>query len=100
MSDKCTKADLIEALYSSLDPDSKTTRKEVHFLIGGIFEEISKAMLGGKAVELRGVGTFEVKLKKGRSRARNPKAGETVEVKDHGVARFRPGRELKGRHGN
>jgi integration host factor subunit beta len=46
-------------------------------------------------VELRGVGTFEVRTRKGRSKARNPKTGEIVSVEDHGVAAFRPGRELK-----
>jgi nucleoid DNA-binding protein len=45
----------------------------------------------GKTVELRGFGTFEVKKRKGRKRARNPKTGENVAVKDHGVATFRPG---------
>ena len=48
-----------------------------------------------QTVELRGFGTFEVKLRKGRKRARNPKTGAIVSVEDHGVASFRPGRELK-----
>ncbi len=95
MAEKLTKAELIDALYESLSPSSRTTRKEIHELIDGLFSEIKGAILEGKVVELRGFGTFEVKLRKGRSKARNPKTGEIVAVSDHGVATFRPGRELK-----
>jgi integration host factor subunit beta len=95
MAEKLTKAELIDALYESLSPSSRTTRKEIHELIDGLFSEIKSAILEGKIVELRGFGTFEVKLRKGRSKARNPKTGEIVSVSDHGVATFRPGRELK-----
>jgi len=95
MAEKLTKAELIDALYGTLSPSSKTTRKEIHELIDGLFSEIKGAILAGKTVELRGFGTFEVKLRKGRTKARNPKTGEIVSVQDHGVAGFRPGRELK-----
>lgn len=71
------------------------TRKETKELLNALFEEIKKAILSGKTVELRGFGTFEVKTRKGRKRARNPKTGEIVAVEDHGRASFRPGRELK-----
>ena len=40
-------------------------------------------------------GTFEVRTRKGREKARNPKTGELVAVDTHGVAVFRPGKELK-----
>ena len=45
--------------------------------------------------ELRGFGTFEVRVRKGKEKARNPKTGEIVSVDKHGVAVFRAGRELK-----
>jgi len=91
MAGKVTKAELIEALHAG----RTLNRKEIHNLIDALFEEIKGAILSGKTVELRGFGTFEVKLRKGRKRARNPKTGEIVSVEDHGVAAFRPGRELK-----
>lgn len=91
MAGKVTKAELIEALHAS----TSLNRKEIHGLIDALFEEIKGAILSGKTVELRGFGTFEVKLRKGRKRARNPKTGAIVSVEDHGVAAFRPGRELK-----
>jgi Bacterial nucleoid DNA-binding protein len=91
MAGKVTKAELIEALHAG----RTLNRKEIHSLIDALFDEIKGAILSGKTVELRGFGTFEVKLRKGRKRARNPKTGEIVSVEDHGVAAFRPGRELK-----
>ena len=91
MPGKITKADLIKALHSS----RALNHKEVHGLIDALFDEIKGAILAGKTVELRGFGTFEVKKRKGRQRARNPKTGEIITVEDHGVAAFRPGRELK-----
>jgi integration host factor subunit beta len=91
MMGKTTKADLIEAIHTN----GNLNRKEVHGFIDALFDEIKGAMLAGKTVELRGFGTFEVRKRKGRKRARNPKTGEIVAVEDHGVAAFRPGRELK-----
>lgn len=91
MAEKCTKAELIEALTSS----QGLTRNDVHACIDDLIEEIKRSILAGKTVELRGFGTFEVRRRKGRSRARNPKTGEIVSVEDHGVAAFRLGWELK-----
>ena len=46
-------------------------------------------------LSIAGFGTFEVRTRKGREKARNPKTGELVAVDTHGVAVFRPGKELK-----
>lgn len=70
-------------------------KKEIHFIVDAIFEEIRAALAEDKVVELRGFGTFEVRTRKGRSKARNPRTGATIEVHDHGVTVFRPGKELK-----
>lgn len=91
MSRKVTKAELIDALHAT----TSVGRREIHGLIDSLFEEIKKAILERKTVELRGFGTFEVRVRKGRKKARNPRTGEPVSVSDHGVAVFRPGRELK-----
>lgn len=91
MPGKTTKADIIEALYEK----TTVSKKEIHAIIDGLFDEIKQAILEGSIVELRGFGTFEVKTRKGKKHARNPQTGELVTVPDHGVASFRPGRELK-----
>ena len=88
---KLTKADIIESIYVS----SGLSRKSIHLVIDQVFEQIKKGLNEDKAVELRGFGTFEIRLRKGRQKARNPKTGEVFPVQNHGVPVFRPGQELK-----
>lgn len=91
---KMTKAEIIDNIYSSLEGSS---RKAIHEIIDSFFEEVKEALADDKVVELRGFGTFEIRTRKGRERARNPKTGEIVPVKTHGVTVFRPGKELKNK---
>ena len=60
-----------------------------------LLENIKISLKDGATIELRGFGTFEPRLRKGRSRARNPKTGEQLSVAPHYVAAFRSGQELK-----
>ena len=88
---KLTKADIIDTIHEV----NRISRKDIHAIIDHVFEEIKKGLLEDKIIELRGFGTFEIKLRKGRQRARNPKTGEVFPVKNHGVPAFRPGQELR-----
>ncbi len=88
---KLTKADIIDSIYQK----TGVNRKEIHSVIDLFIEEIKAALSDGRIVELRGFGTFEIRVRKGRKKARNPKTGEPVSVGAHGVAAFRPGKELK-----
>ena len=87
---KLTKANLVERIY----PEVGASKKDVHSILDLFFEAVKQGLLDDQVIELRGFGTFEVRTRRGRQ-ARNPKTGERVQVKDHGVAVFRPGRELK-----
>ena len=89
--DRFTKADIVDAIYNKAGLEYGEIRKVVDLFI----DEVKTALISGKAIELRGFGTFEIKIRKGRRKARNPKTGETFDVSTHGVAAFRPGRELK-----
>lgn len=89
--DKITKTDLIEKIYS----DTKFEKSDVQKIVVHFLDLIKSSLEDGKTVELRGFGTFEPRLRKGRDQARNPKTGEKVSVKPHYVAAFRAGRELK-----
>lgn len=89
--DKITKTDLIEKIYS----DTKFEKSDVQKIVVKFLDLIKSSLEDGKTVELRGFGTFEPRLRKGRDQARNPKTGEKVSVKPHYVAAFRAGRELK-----
>jgi nucleoid DNA-binding protein len=88
---KLTKAEIIESIYERLG----VNRKDIHNILDEFFEEVKDGLNQDKVVELRGFGTFEIRTRKGRERARNPKTGEIVPVNAHGVAVFRPGKELK-----
>ena len=88
---KLTKAEIVESLHGKL----KLNRSDIHEVLDAFFDDIKQALNEDQIIELRGFGTFEVRTRKGKEKARNPKTGEVVSVKEHGVAIFRPGKELK-----
>jgi integration host factor subunit beta len=88
---KLTKAEIIDQIHEKLS----VSRNEIHDVIDEFFEELKEALQDDRVIELRGFGTFEIRTRKGREKARNPKTGEIVPVDTHGVAVFRPGKELK-----
>ena len=88
---KFTKADIVDAVYEK----TGMTRKEVAAVVDLVINEIKAALMDRGVIELRGFGTFEIKMRKARLRARNPKTGEIISVRSHGNVTFRPGRELK-----
>ena len=91
MEQKLTKAVIIESIHEKLG----TNRNDIHMVIDELFEEIKDGLKKNQIIELRGFGTFEVRIRKGREKARNPKTGDVVSVDRHGVAIFRAGKELK-----
>lgn len=90
-SNKVTKYDLVEAVYA----DTKYEKKLVQTVLESLLDEIKDSIKKGSTIELRGFGTFEPRLRKGREKARNPKTGEIVSVAPHYVAAFRAGQDLK-----
>jgi len=87
---KLSKAEIVESIH----PLVKVSKKNIHRVVDLFFEQIKAGLLADRVIELRGLGTFEIRTRRGR-KARNPKTGDAVIVRDHGVAHFRPGRELK-----
>jgi integration host factor subunit beta len=88
---KITKADIIDALYEK----TGMNRAEIRSAIDIFIDEMKDALVRRNVIELRGFGTFEVKVRKARPRARNPRTGESIVIHTHGVVSFRSGRELK-----
>ena len=89
--DKLTKAEIVDAIYNK----TSTDRREIQVIVDLFLEEIKAGLISRKVIELRGFGTFEIKIRKGRERARNPKTGEILTVHPHGIALFRAGRDLR-----
>jgi integration host factor subunit beta len=85
-----TKADLIELVSKK----SNLPKKPAEIIVNTIFKSITEALDAGEKVELRGFGSFRMKVREART-ARNPKTGEKVHVDRKKVPHFRAGKELK-----
>jgi integration host factor subunit beta len=90
MAKKLTKADIVDSLYEKME----LNRKDIYMAVDLFLSEVKSALLKRHPIELRGFGTFEVKVRKARAR-RNPRTGESISIRPRGVVSFRPGRELK-----
>jgi len=84
------KSDLIVALAKEADLPLRKAEEIVNL----VFETMSKALLEGNRIEIRGFGSFMVKEYKGYT-GRNPKTGEQITVTDKKLPFFKTGKELK-----
>ncbi len=84
------KSELIKNLAESND----IPMDEATVVVNTFFQSIKDAMIQGDRVEIRGFGSFKVKDYQGY-KGRNPKTGQSVEVKPKRLPFFRPGKELK-----
>jgi integration host factor subunit beta len=91
VAEKHTKTEIVNSLCEKIGMN----RREIRTVIDMFIDELKDALAVNKVIELRGFGTFKVKVRKGRQKARNPRTGETVSGVSHGTVIFRPGRELK-----
>ena len=71
-------------------------KKDLEKFTDIILNEIKRALRRGDRVELRGFGIFSTNVQKARI-SRNPKTGETVEVKQKQLPVFRTGKDLRSR---
>lgn len=86
-----TKSELIEVIATQ-NPD--LTKKQVEFIVNGVFSSIKDALKTGDKVEIRGFGSFKIREKNSKT-GRNPKTGDKVEVPSKNVPYFKPGKEIK-----
>jgi integration host factor beta subunit len=73
---------------------SGLTHETSETVVTAIFERIIEALVKGDHVEIRGLGTFDIRQRRART-ARNPKTGAAVSVPAHKVPFFKMGRELR-----
>ncbi|MFH1652494.1 MAG: integration host factor subunit beta [Pseudomonadota bacterium] len=85
------KSDLIETLGKKL---STLSSRDVEVIVNTIFDSMTDALKSGDRIEIRGFGSFEVRVRQPRM-GRNPKTGTTVKVGTRKVPFFKVGKELK-----
>lgn len=89
------KIDLIEALKE----EAVLTKIEAKKVVDLFFNEMANALTNGDRVEIRGLCSFYVKNYKAYN-GRNPKTGESIQVKSKNLPFFKCGKELKERVDN
>ncbi len=87
------KSDLIEALAKKLP---NLAARDVEVIVNTIFDGMTEALASGDRIEIRGFGSFEVRIRKPRL-GRNPKTGQSVSVGERRVPFFKVGKELRER---
>lgn len=83
-------------LISKLAEQEGLSKLESRRIVDLMFDTMSEALANGDRVEIRGLCAFKVKEYKSYS-GRNPKTGESVQVKPKRLPFFKPGTDLKQR---
>lgn len=86
-----TKSGLIQQLT---EKSSHISHKDMERIVNAIFESMTEALQTGERIELRGFGTFEIRVRDPRQ-GRNPKSGAKVSLGVRKVPFFKAGKELK-----
>ncbi len=84
------KAQLVEAVAAELAGSGADAQRAVAAVLDGI----KKGLKEDGAVSLVNFGTFEVRMRKART-GRNPRTGETIQIKASKSVGFRAGKALK-----
>ncbi len=84
------KAELVEAITES----TNLTKGQAGDALNGMVDAITKALQDGDTVSLIGFGTYLVRDRAART-GRNPKTGETIEIKASRSPAFKAGKALK-----
>ena len=84
------KGDLIESVAGK----AGLSRADATRAVDAVVESITGALKSGGSVSLVGFGTFAVKARAARQ-GRNPRTGETIQIKASKVPGFKAGKGLK-----
>ncbi len=88
-----TKSELIAQLAQRYP---QLVAKDAEYAVKMILEAMTRALLGGNRIEIRGFGSFGLNYRPPRV-GRNPKSGERVRVPEKYVPHFKAGKELRER---
>ncbi len=88
-----TKSELIDVLTKQ---QNHLALKDVELAVKCIIEQMNQALATGERIEIRGFGSFSLRVRPPRI-GRNPKTGESVALSKKHVPHFKPGKELRDR---
>jgi DNA-binding protein HU-beta len=84
------KAAIVDAVHGVLNG----TKVQAEQVVDTVFDSIVASLKKGEEVSVAGLGIFSVKARAART-ARNPRTGETIQVKAMKVPKFRAAKALK-----
>ncbi len=84
------KTDLVTAIAD----DTGMNKSDAGKALEATIDAVTKALKGGDSVALVGFGTFSVKERAART-GRNPRTGETINIKASKIPSFKAGKALK-----
>lgn len=86
------KSELIDILAAKLNQP----RKKAEDIVDLLFDSMTEKLAGGDRIEIRGFGSF-IPKEYGSYTGRNPRTGESIQVKPKRLPFFKVGKELKER---
>lgn len=84
------KQSLIDRVQQTIQCTKADAERAVEAMIDGVTESLKS----GEEVSIAGLGIFEAKTRAGRT-GRNPRTGETIQIKAMRVPKFRASKTLK-----
>lgn len=81
-------------LIAAVARDSGQTASTATGVVDAIFDEITGALKSGDEVKIAGFGSFSVAKRAARA-GRNPRTGETIQIKASKQPKFKAGKALK-----
>lgn len=90
------KSDLVQRVSGKLP---NLSARDVEVIVNTVFDSMTRSLMQGDRIEIRGFGSFEVRVRKPRL-GRNPKTGQSVKVTTRRVPFFKVGKELKEKVNN
>ena len=74
--------------------EAELSKADAGRAVDAMIEAVKKALKKGDTISLVGFGTFQVRKRAARQ-GRNPRTGETIEIKASKIPSFKAGKALK-----
>jgi DNA-binding protein HU-beta len=83
-------------LVTAISHQTASSKSQVEIWLDATLNIIQKTVSEGEDVKLVGFGSFQ-KARRRAKTGRNPKTGETHQIPETSVPRFKPGKDFKDR---